>query len=57
MAREGKIVIEEHKRPFEEEVKMDSKEIDVRLDDKNNLVDSKGNVVVVEQKKTLLKVN
>lgn len=38
-------------------MRVDGKEIDVHLDEKGNLIDSKGNVVVIEQKKTLLKVN
>lgn len=53
----GEIVLDEPKNHFfDEGMKADAKGKEVRLDEKGNLVDASGNLIVPEQKK-LLKVN
>ncbi|KAL4436301.1 hypothetical protein ABPG74_015892 [Tetrahymena malaccensis] len=58
LLKEGKIKPEDlDKSSKKEEIKIDSKEKEVRLDEKGNLIDTKGNIVVIDTNKSTLKIN
>ncbi|KAL4487124.1 hypothetical protein ABPG72_001576 [Tetrahymena utriculariae] len=58
LLKEGKIKPEDlEKSSKKEEIKIDSKEKEVRLDDEGNLIDAKGNIVVIDSNKSTLKIN